>query len=268
MQLRDWQEKLQDKIVYPYHQIDILDQWLNSQHMDKQVQLEIYSYAYVARLLEALQTNYPAVYQLLGDDEFSRMGKRYLDGHPSSRVSIRWFGDGLASFLANTKPYRELPLLPELAQVEWALRHTVDAADAERLQVDDLANIEATEWAGLRFSLQPSVTLLELQWNAPQVWKSLTEESAASEEHAVEPTPQAGYWLVYRRPDMVSNWRSLLTAEYRALLCLQRGETFADICEQVDQLQADTAAPSEGGSAMQVAGFLRQWIEAGILNRL
>jgi hypothetical protein len=271
MQLHDWQEKLQDKIIYPDRQDNILDEWLNSEHMDKRVQLEIYNYAYVARLLEALQSNYPAVHQLLGDDEFARMGKRYLDNHPSSQPSIRWFGDRLALFLANTKPYSDLPVLPELAQFEWALRHTIDAADADRLQAADLQGVAESEWATLQFSLQPSVTLLEFQWNTPQVWKSLTTENTVSDvdnADEVEPARQLGYWLVYRREDMISGWRSVSIPEQRALTCLKQGGTFADLCEQVEKFNGDAGLAPEGGAAMQMAGFLRSWIAAGILNHL
>src|SRR2546429_610017 len=80
------------------------------------VRLDIYSDAYRIRLLDVLATDYPGLMFLLGDGEvFRTMGRAYIEAYPSPYFNIRWYGDQLAEFLGSTLPYRDQPVLAEMA---------------------------------------------------------------------------------------------------------------------------------------------------------
>lgn len=256
--LPDWQSALQAAIVDPRQDREQLRACLQAGSIDIASQLEIYANAYVMRLVEALRSNYPALHQALGDGDFDVMARSYLDRYPSVHASIRWFGDELALFLREQEPYRQVPVLSELASFEWAIRHTVDAADSDRLSVDNLLSLPVSAWSDLRFELHPSVTILSLQWNAPLLWRALTDAATGLSGESLKPVRQALYWLVYRKADLASGWRSLSDIEQAALDRLQQGSTFADICECI-------AMHDAGDAAMQAAGLLRAWVEQGIL---
>src|SRR5262245_3775745 len=83
--------------------------------------LGVYRDAYVLRLLEALETNHPALKRMLGDPDFDRLGRAYIARHPSRHFSIRWFGSELAAFAGATPPWAERPAVIELIRFEWAL---------------------------------------------------------------------------------------------------------------------------------------------------
>jgi hypothetical protein len=258
LRLREWQSVLQGCIVEPRRDRAPLFTWLRCGAVDADIRLDVYANAYVLRLIEALRSNYPALHQVLGDDDFALMARRYLEHYPSVHPSIRWFGDSMQTFLQQHDPYCRLPVLAELATFEWAIRHTIDAADAERLSVEGLLSVPVDAWSELRFDLHPSVTLLALEWNAPQLWKSLADDADPACRDAIAPLQQTLHWLVWRKPDQVSGWRSLPDVEQLALRRLQQGATFADICECI-ALQDDCDV------AMQAAGLLRAWVEQGIL---
>jgi hypothetical protein len=258
--LHEWQSALQGCILDPQRDRESILPRLQAGSVDVDSQLDIYADAYLLRLIEALRSNYPAVQRALGDEDFDLMARGYLDLYPSTHASIRWLGDSLAAFLQDREPYCRVPVLSELASFEWAMRHTLDAADADRLTVEALLSVPVQEWGDLQFELHPSVTRLSLQWNTPQLWHGLTDETSAQTEQSMEPVRQPAYWLIYRKPDLVSGWRSLSDTETAALDLLQQGGTFADICESV-------AAHGAGDAAMQAAGLLRLWVEQGILIR-
>ena len=65
--------------------------------------LAIYYDAYRLRLLEALDSNYPILHSWMGDDEFEKLGLAYLDAHPSTHFSIRYFGHRLSEFPASAE---------------------------------------------------------------------------------------------------------------------------------------------------------------------
>jgi hypothetical protein len=255
VRLREWQERFQQGVVQSGQDNSALLAMLLPGSINSQAQFEIYQNAYVSRLVEALLSNYPALHQLLGDSDFEQLGKDYLLQHPPTQASIRWFGDAMAEFLAQTAPYSTLPVIAELARFEWALRHTIDAADCDPVTVQTLQAIAPEHWGELQFVLHPSITVLPLQWNAPQVWRALTDGLAA-------PPPQqnAAHWIIYRQADLASGWRSLSDVERVALRCLSDGGSFADSCEAVGAVTTDSQ-----DSAATSAGLLRLWVEQGLI---
>ena len=133
--LQDWQREMQACIVVPQRDRSTLRAWLHAGSVDIDSQINVYADAYVLRLSEALRCNYPALHQALGDADFETMAQAYIDRHPSAHASIRWYGAALASFLREAQPWCAVPVLSELAEFEWAIRHTIDAADAKRWTV-------------------------------------------------------------------------------------------------------------------------------------
>jgi hypothetical protein len=256
MRLREWQDRFQQRIFQPGKDDEGLFENLLPGSTSKQLQLEIYSNAYVIRLVDVLRSNYPALHQVLGDLDFDAMGRDYLDQHPPTHASIRWFGDSLALFLEHQAPFDGTPVLSELARFEWALRHTIDAADAEVITVESLQAIAPEHWGELQFVLHPSASIMALQWNTPQIWQALS-----GEEEPPKPEQRALNWIVYRQPDLVSAWRSVSDVELAALDCMIEGGSFADICEMVDQV-----APAAGESALRSAELLRLWVEQGLIS--
>lgn len=255
--LQEWQTALQDTILSPASALQTkLKSWIRVDGASPDLRLSVYVDAYVLRLLEALRTNYPAVHQLLGDEEFDRMACRYLAAHPPAKTSIRWFGSLLSDFLGRATPYATIPSMAEVADFEWALRNTIDAADFEILTLDTLQAIDPEVWAQLTFELHPSLSVLCLQWNAPQIWNALT-----GNETPPQPTLQAMHWLVYRQPDLVSGWRSATELEIAALDCIHRGLSFADLCEALSHLVADIESVP-----LTAATFLKSWVAQGLLS--
>ncbi|PHV00285.1 HvfC/BufC N-terminal domain-containing protein [Iodobacter sp. BJB302] len=251
MNLHAWQRDLQASILTASDQ---MQQPLNQGSISRKREIAIYADGYFLRLAEALQNNYPALFQILGDDDFYTLARTYLPAHPSSHPSIRWFGDQLATFLAQEAPYASVPIFAELAAFEWALRHAVDAADAPLMTLENLQAIPAGDWGQLSFKLHPSLSILSLQWNAPKVWQALMAEQTPPEPQCL-PQP----CLVWRKPDLSIHWRSANPAEIHALNLLASGANFSSICEAL--LSDDI-----NDVPLTAAVFLRTWIEQGLIT--
>ena len=255
-ELVHWQEATQKAILSPGSDLTAqLARLLRVGEASPQQRIGVYIDAYVLRLAEALRTNYPAVHQLLGDNEFERMACRYLATHPSSHTSIRWFGQHLSRYLRTEPPYANIPSIAELAEFEWALRHTIDAADAELITLETLQAIGPESWATLTFSLHPALSILLFEWNSPQIWSALM-----ADEQVPDPAPLSMHWLVYRQPNLVTGWRSASILEIHALACIDRGGSFADLCEALDYESEDTDS-----IPLLAATFLKSWVEQGLV---
>lgn len=224
-----------------------------SQCDDTQERLQIYSNAYRFRLIDALADTFPAVHTLMGDELFYETALAYIDAYPSHHFSLRYFGDELSHFLQDYDP--QTPIYAEMAELEWALRHSFDSADIPAITLQDLQAIPPEQWEQVYFKFHPSVQCLMLGWNTCQLWEAIDGggEPIPPEQ---QDYPQA--WLIWRK-DLLTYYRSLEVDEAWALERALQGEVFAELCaglcEWVDELNAPA----------RMAGFVSRWIEDGLL---
>ncbi|MDP1708027.1 MAG: DNA-binding domain-containing protein [Gammaproteobacteria bacterium] len=220
--------------------------------------LDIYAYAYRARLSEALEQDFEALHTLLGDDQFHSLCHAYVQLHPSQHFSLRYLGQHMAAFLRAHDLYQQQPVLAELAAFEWAMTEAFDAADTSVIRLDDLAGLTAEHWGDLRFSIHPSVQRLELTWNAPAIWNAVQQELAP-------PPPQgAGQpvtWLVWRQ-ELKTWFRSLPTDEAWAWQAAYSDHSFAEICDGLCRWLDEDTVPAAA------ACMLQRWINDGLISSI
>jgi hypothetical protein len=217
--------------------------------------LAIYRNAYETRLIEALETNFPALKSYLGEDEFYQLGNKYLRQYPSTYKSIRWFGNQFAEFLQ--KEYKETPYLSELALFEWTMSLAFDAKDAKVLSIADIQNLPAEAWNTLSFSLHPSSHILDIQWNIAAQWKSIIENNTIV-EWVKETTP---YSVIIWRKNLTLQFCSLSKEESWAIKSLINGKSFTELCEGLFEWYGEEAG-------LQAASFLKGWTEASLLTSM
>ena len=236
---------------------DMRGQVVSTARADATERVRIYVEAYRLRLLEVLQDNYTGLHGLVGDEGFDRLGRAYIDAHPSTHPSVRWFSRHLEDFLRRTAPYDAHPYLAEMAAFEWAQGLTFDAADEPVAGIEVMASIPPDAWAGLTFTLHAAVQRLALRWNIPQVWQAL--ETGETPELQESDTPSS--WLLWRA-DLLTHWRSLNEDEAWALDAVKDGRNFSELCEGLCRWHDASAV------AMQAASFLKRWLTDGLISSI
>jgi hypothetical protein len=220
-----------------------------------ETRLGIYGDGYRLRLIEALQTSFPVLANLLGEADFQTLAARYISAHESTFPSIRYYGDVLADFLASDADYANAPVLTELARWEWAMAAVFDAADADAIDISAFAQLAPEDWAQLRFQWSPSVHILELAWNVPQLWKSVTEERQRPDPELLAP---AAHYLVWRQ-NLQIFFRPLAQDEAAVIAASRGGQPFGELCVLL------CAHFDEQAAALQAAGYLRGWVQSGLI---
>ena len=223
---------------------------------DRVTLLDVYRDGYALRLIEALTTDYPGVIAMAGPADFDHMARAYLAAHPSRLPSVRWYGRGLADFLAEAEPYSRTPAAAEMARFEWALGEAFDSPDVTPITADALMALPQEAWETLAFTTLPSLRRLTLAFETPQAWQRREEVEPGNLE--VDRAPEPLTWAIWR-PDLVSNFRSLDADEAAMLDALVEGRPFPELCETVAPMVGEEQAPA------RAAGLLRAMVEGGMI---
>jgi hypothetical protein len=231
------------------------DSIVNQGVISAQTRLDIYKNAYQIRLKIALETDHEMLGIYLGDTLFDQMVEGYINKHPSQYTSLRDFGESLPGYLKITEPFKQHPVIAEIARFERWLMDVFDAADADRLPFSDLQEIPPQHWPSLRFRFHPSLQLFTTPWNCVESWKAL--KNNADPPPATQQVDK--HWMLWRSTDLLSEFRPLGEVEYQFLSLAVAGETFAVLCESILEWHDESDV---GTVSIQ---FLSRWFEQGIV---
>lgn len=229
--------------------------------------LEVYANAYFYRILECLRDDFGALHAVLGERRFHNLATAYLIACPPRHPSLRFAGDLLADFIQDhpaAAPFRDDPRwLGDLARLEWAIVRAFDAADAEILSRDELAAIDPSRWVELRFSFQPALTQLDLDFPVHRIRRPWDDDHSIEAAISQLESLESGFHplLVWRTDERVS-YRSLEPIEAAGLGIVLAGETFGSLCEHLAAEVGDGEAPK------RAAVLLARWQADGLIRGL
>lgn len=229
--------------------------------------LAVYRHAYRARLVAALRDNYGVLAQVMGDEAFEALAVAYVQARPSPHASIRWYGDGLADFLAGHETLAH-PAFVDVARMDWTLRAVFDAADDVPLDLTALQQFAAEQWPALRLVPRASARLLALDWAVEPAWAALARhaEQRAAGETDVDPELSEPEPLTHRllawRPQLETRWRSLEADEAALVGAVFEGADWSRLGEIAVERWGEVQAPA------QLVRCLQQWVADGWLRAL
>lgn len=252
--LTDLQDKFQCYLMSSDKQIE--DLIVGTAKVPVETRLMIYGNAYRSRLLEVLESSYPILKAYLGDDDFYQLGNEYIDNFPSTFKSIRWFGDQLPDFLHNHHQFCDYPYLSELAKIEWTMTLAFDAADSKVKTIEEMNNLAPDDWENLQIPFHSSVHLLNLHWNAFEIWQNISDDKEPPEPVCLS-LPIT--WVVWRH-DLINHYFPASEDEAWAINGILEGYNFGMLCEGLSQWMDDENA------VMQAAALLKKWINDGMVS--
>lgn len=140
----------------------------------------VYRNNVVMSLTEALQSSFPVVQKLVGEEFFAAMAGLYLRQHPPSSPLLMYYGELMPAFLAGFAPAQRHGYLPDIARLELALRHSYHAADATAIDAAMMAALAAHDLPAARFAFTPATRLIRSAWPIHAIWRFNSETGAPS----------------------------------------------------------------------------------------
>jgi hypothetical protein len=175
--------------------------------------IDIYRRGYHARLIECLLDDYPVLAHALGEEAFEALSRHYIARHPSSGPSLNYFGRHMADF-CRTEPLPEPGFAADLATLEWAIVLSIHAPTADAIGFQDLGQVPSERWPGARFSVNPSLKILHLDFPV-NAYLQAYRQGKPTALPAACPTSVAVYrtgrsvWRLELEPTLVSLVQSL-----------------------------------------------------------
>lgn len=111
-------------------------------------------------LVTALTEIFPAVTQILGDENFRMIARDFLRAHPPRSRLVFEYGHDFADFLAGFTPIRHLKYLPDVARLERAWLDAYHAADRTPLTAANLGALPPEALATALFTPHPAARLV------------------------------------------------------------------------------------------------------------
>ncbi|MGE0454749.1 MAG: putative DNA-binding domain-containing protein [Vicinamibacteria bacterium] len=212
----------------------------------------VYTSGYLARLVEALEADYPALRRILGPGAFGSLAARYLRENPPTSHDIGRCGAGLPEFMADDTLTGSLPFLPDLARLEWALAEAFVAADDRPFGIEDLAAAGPEAVADWPLALTRGTALLRSRWPLLELWRSrdLADDAVSI---PLESAPRS---LLVVREGFDVRPLEIGDRDARFLAGAAAGLRLADLAD-------DVSSPEEADA---LALRFRSWTQAGVLK--
>ncbi len=231
--------------------------------------LNIYSNAYLARLTECLQAEYPALVHALGKELFDQFAIGYLQKYPSTSYTLSDLGKDFPKYLQETRPDSET----SDAQIDWP-DFLIDLAILERnyceifdgpgsenqaiLQPDDFVTLSPNAWANSRLISVPCLRVLQLRF-------PVHEYASAVRRGEEPPVPNADpTFLAVTRRQYVVRRETLSKTQFQLLNEIINGSTIGAAIKSV-------AGQTEMGLdhlAQSLRHWFRIWCQAGYFQSI
>ena len=161
--------------------------------------LNIYRNNTFITLTDALESTFPVVQKLVGDDFFNYMAGEYIKTSPPIAGPLNEYGDNFSCFIEEFKPASSLSYLSDIARLEWLLNVSYHSANLPPLYIKDLSSFTELQLPKLKFHFHPSCKLLSSNHPVDQIWKMNQEGSTAHQIDIDKPSNI----LIVRPYDMV-----------------------------------------------------------------
>ncbi|MCC3246500.1 DNA-binding domain-containing protein [Methylocystis sp. WRRC1] len=257
MKLADFQALFQGRILEGAGEGDkpLLSALRPSQRgAERETLLGVYQHGYRARLADFLGEDHPGLRALLGDEAFDALIEDYIAATPPRNRNARWYTTGLPDFMRESPRWRDDRRAVSMALFERAMVDAFDAADAEPLTIEALAQFAPEDWPRLVFGFHPSLIVLELAAGTLEAYDPSPDDEGAQAPEA-DGVEAVAVWRVNEE----SAFRGLEPDEFVALSEARAGRAFGDICQMAAFQQSGEIEPE------RLAQFLASWFEDGMV---
>jgi hypothetical protein len=219
---------------------------------DAAARLAVYVQGYPARIREALRETFPAVAQILGDGSFAALADRYARAVPADLRNLNLVGAALSAYLESDRLSGDLPFLPALAELEWAVDRCFHADLLPAFEPSICSGWSLEDWGRAKIGFQPGLALVCAPWPLRELRETCRRERSEIEVDLIDRYDRV---LVYRRNFEVVV-ESIGAVEAEAVASLRDREPLGEVTAKLADAGADPGS---------VVGYFGRWASLGLV---
>lgn len=207
---------------------ELLDDGLSLQRFN------VYRNNFVVLNSDALADMYPVVKRLVGDAAFSVLATTYVRQFPPQERALLLYGENFPQFIAKLPELSSLPYLPDVARLEYLWTATYHAAEGETITKQEVASINADEFAGIRLVPHPSMHCIRSDYPIFRIWEANQNE----EIEELISLDEGSSYIILIRPRTEVEVREVSQGSYIFLCKLQEGDSIDSAYTSATQADA------------------------------
>jgi hypothetical protein len=184
-----------------------------------EARLQIHRHHFFTTLTEALAANFPVVCRLVDRRFFDYLAHHFIAANPPREPCLFEYGAHFPDFIAGFPACRNLPYLPDVARLEFAMNAVLHAPDLPVLTAEMLGDVALESFGALRFVLHPAARVVSSRYPVDRIWRTNQVDDGT-----VVLGGDGARLLMQRCHDEVT-WRVLSAAEFMFVRGLAAGQT-------------------------------------------
>ena len=224
--------------------------------------LQAYQANATATAHRSLQTAYPVIAQLIGDEAFAHLARDFWAQHPPTRGDLAQWGGELAGFIASIPDLKTEPYLSDVAKAEWVLHIATTAAD-KAADFESFSLLTEQDPDAVTLQLAPGTVLIQSQFPIVSILTAHLYAKPSFEE--------VGEKLRLNTPEIALVWRqglrpqikSCSTNEVDFVSQLLAGQSLAVAMEKASFVPLDKTLTKT--TSFDFAAWLSSSVNSGLL---
>ncbi|EBA12695.1 HvfC/BufC N-terminal domain-containing protein [Roseobacter sp. CCS2] len=139
---------------------------------------DVYRNNVAVSLSDALESAFPVVRKLVGDEFFRAMAGVYLRKHPPKTPLMMFYGDAMPQFLRRFEPTKSIGYLPAIARIELAMRHAYHAKDVAPADAQALTTLASDALMSTKLSIAPATQTVTSDFPIHAIYLANTQADA------------------------------------------------------------------------------------------
>jgi hypothetical protein len=218
--------------------------------------VRVYAHMYHARIVEALESQFPRLAKLLGAEAFAELASAYIGDEPSRHPSLRYVGERLSTWLEAQRS--DSPTLVGLAALEWARADVFDLADDATLTLDAVRACPVDRFGELPLHLVTAHRLVTAPAGTARLWDALGTDLVNGGGNAPDGVESESL-VVWREGTLVYH-RLVGHAERATLELASQGARFGAVCELL------LATHGQEAAVAQAYAWMSTWLADGLVR--
>jgi len=202
----------------------LLSNEIDTNFISAQGLMGIYQNSAIGNITNALALTYPVIERLVGEEFFRAMCRRFITLHWPKTANMDDYGIEFPLFLAEFEHVKHLSYLSDVGYLEWFFHQSSLADDSDASDWGALINVQENEALKLKFTLSPSVRLIQSPYPIDKIWAM--NQGNVNSENAIDCEEQSDTFLVLYRKELKTDISLITAGEFAMLSSFFNGLSF------------------------------------------